>query len=445
MTEQPGPSFRVGIVGGGVSGLATAAALLSRAPGRAAVDIFDARPTPFGLLRHGVAPDHPAGRRQLEEFAPLFDNPLVRFLGGIRVGHDLSRQELVASYDAVVYATGASEDRWLDVPGEDLPGVRSGRQFAEWYTGTPGAESFDLTGVTTVAIIGFGGVAVDLARILLKDPASLRDTDMPPEVLDHLAAHRVRDVTMLVRRGPAECHVKPDELADLLSLPGVGVRFDKTALDVDEVGLPDRIREDLAVWRSAIGHEVLGAKARLRVRFWTRAMDFRGDDHVEGIRIERTRTDRGGRLVNAGESDHIPAQLVLRATGALGSPIDGVPFDPISGVIPTRDHRVIDAAGLVQVGEYAAGWIAHGWASGFGTQRRDGAGVAAAILADLDGHSASIDAFLAARGLEPVGIDAWRRLDAAERALGESQGRERITITDPTVLAELIDPAAGSS
>lgn len=443
VAPQPGPSFRVGIVGGGVAGLATASHLLSRAPGRVAVDIFDSRPVPFGLLRYGVAPDHADGRRVQAEYAPIFDNPRVRFLGNVEVGRDLTRQELVSSYDAVVYATGASADRLLDVPGEDLPGVRSGREFAEWCTGTPGVEPFDLTGVTTVAIIGFGAVAVDLARMLLKDPSALRFTEMPTEVWEHLAKNRVRDVTALVRRGPEDCNIKPAELADLLTLPGVGIRFDKSALDVDTTNLSARLQEDMEIWRAAQAHEVLGAKARLRVRFWTRALDFRGDGHVEGIRIERTRLDRAGRLVSAGQEDHIPAQLVLRATGARGLPIEGVPFDARSGVIPTIEHRVVDASELVQQGEYAVGWVAHGWTSGFGTQRRDGLAVAEAILADVDRHNASIDDYLAVRGVAPVGIDAWRRLDEAERRLGESLGRERTKITDPAELEALITPGAG--
>lgn len=442
MTEQLGPSFRVGIVGGGVAGLATAANLLSRAQGRVAIDIFDARATPFGLLRYGVAPDHDAGRRQLEEFAPIFDDRRVRFLGNVQVGHDLTRRELVASYDAVVYATGATEDHLLGVPGEDLAGIRSGREFAEWYTGTPGARPFDLTGVSTVAIIGLGGVAVDLARVLLKDPAALRSTDMPEEVLDHLAAHRVRDVRVLVRRGPTDCRLKPSELNELLTLPGVGVRIDKTDLDVDDSGMLERIREDMAIWReAAVAHEELGAHARLRVRFWTRVLDFRGTDKVEGMRLERTRLDRSGRLQGAGEEDHVPAQLVLRATGARGVPIDGVPFDPVMGVIPTVQHRLVDTDGLPQPGEYATGWIAHGWIGGFGTQRRDAAAVASAILEDVDSHNASVDDFLSRRGVEPVGIDAWRRIEAAERLYGEELGRSRVTITDPAVREDLVDPA----
>jgi ferredoxin/flavodoxin---NADP+ reductase len=440
MSEQSGSTYRIGIVGGGAAGLATASALVEQAPGRVRIDVFDRRLTPFGMLRYGVAPDHVMPREQLLDYAKLFDNPAVRFLGGVEVGRDLNRDDLLSAYDAVVYATGARADRLLDVAGESLPGVRSGRAFAEWYTGAPEAVPFDLTGVTNVVIAGLGDVAVDLARILLKDPAALRATDMPQDVWEHLEAHRVRDVTILVRRGPGDCQVKANDLGELLNLPGVAVRFDKLALNVDESRLTHKAQNAMPIWRAAAGREVLGAKARLRIRFWTRALDFRGREHVEGARIEKTMLDRAGRLLSAGGEDHIPAQLVLRATGARGMPLDGVPFNARTGLIPTTEHRVVDGAGVVQAGEYASGWIANGWVGGFGAQQRDGAAVAAQVLADLDKHSGSIDSILATRGIAPVGIEGWQRIEDAEHVLGVAEDRERVKISDA---AELLAIARG--
>lgn len=437
MTDQPVGVFRVGIVGAGPAGLATAAALLEGAPGRVRIDLFDRRPTPFGLLRYGVAPDHVSTRQTLLSYATLFDVPGVRFMGGVSVGTDLTREDLLASYDAVVYATGAPADRLLDVPGESLPGVRSGRGFAEWCSGNPEAPAFDLSGVFNAVIVGLGDVAMDLARLLLKDPAQFRATDMPREVLEHLRSHRVRDVTILVRRGPGDCQLKAPDLTELLNLPGVAVRFDRAALNVDESRLTSKAAKALPIWRAAATREILGAKARLRVRFWTRPLEMRGLDHIDGVRTERTMLDRAGRLVSAGGDDMIPAQLVLRATGARGLPIRDVPFDARRGVIPTASHRVMDAAGIIQPGEYAVGWIANGWVGGFGTMARSGQAVAEQVLADLGRHSASVDAILASRGVRAVGIDGWRRIEEAEHVLGVAQEAERIKITDPATLTQL--------
>ncbi len=436
MNDQHVGGHRIAIVGAGAAGLATASNLVGLAPG-VQVDLIDKAPTPFGLLRYGVAPDHENNRRTLLEYAKVFENPGVRFLGGVEFGRDVRRADLLGAYDAVVYATGASEDRLLDVAGEALPGVRSGRAFSAWYTGDPTAPAFDLTGVTNVVIVGLGDVAVDLARMLLKSPAALADSDMPQPVLDHLAAHRVREVTILVRRGPGDCQLKTRDLVELLNLPAVAVRFDKGALDIDEAQLTPKAKDALPVWRAAADREYEGTKARLKIKFWTRPTEMRGRGVLEGVKIEKTKLDPAGRLVSAGGEDMIPAQLLLRATGARGLPIDDVPFDQKAGVIPTRAHRVIDLAGAEQPGEYAAGWIANGWVGGFGTQRRDGAAVAEQVLGDLQKHTGSIDGLLAARGVRPIGIDGWERVEEAEQVLGAARDRERIKIADPGDLMEI--------
>ena len=266
--------------------------------------------------------------------------------------------------------------------------------------------------------MGLGDVAIDLARLLLKKPAEFADTDMPRDVLEHLTSHRVREVSILVRRGPGDCQLKSRDLAELLNLPDVAVRFDKAALNVDEAHLSQKAQDALPIWRAAAEREVHGARARLRIRFWTRALELRGREALDGLRVEKTHLDKAGRLVSAGSEDMIPAQLLLRATGARGLPLDRVPFDARTGTIPTVDHRVVDSKGTVLPGEFAAGWIANGWVGGFGTQNRDGAAGAERILADLDRHAGSIDGVLQARGVRPIGIDGWRRSSRPSRRSG---------------------------
>lgn len=433
MDAQPSQQ-RIAIVGGGPAGLATASNLLALAPGGVQIDILDKAPTPFGLLRHGVAPDHTHHRGTLTDLATVFDNPAVRFLGLVEMGTDVTRAELLASYDAVVYATGAAEDHLLGVPGEELKGVISSRTFSDWYSRAPQALDLDLSGVINVVIVGLGDVALDVARLLLKSPDAFAATDMPRGVLAHLREHRVRSVTILVRRGPEDCQLKADDLRELLNLPGVDVRFDPAALPADAQGLSPKAQQALPIWQDAASRpHNASAKARLKIRFWTRALELRGRERLDGVRIERTQVDKVGRLVSAGGEDMIPAQLLIRATGYRGTALPAVPFDAATGRIPTRDHRVIDLAGAVQPHEYAAGWIANGWVGGFGSMKRDGLAVAQAIIADARGK-ASIDEVLAKRGVTPVGIDRWHRLEEAEAERGAAEGCARVKVDEASAL-----------
>ena len=439
--STPRVRYRIAVVGGGAAGLVAASALLSSGWDGVDIDVFDRRPTPFGMFRYGVAPDHTHLRTAMRDSGRVLDEPGVRFFGLVEVGRDLHREELLAGYDAVVSATGADRDRLLGVPGEDLPGVESGRRFAEWCAGATGATPFDLTGVEDVVVVGLGDVAVDLARLLLKEPEELASTDMPSAVLEHLAEHRVRRVTILVRRGPQHCLLKPRELATLLTLPGVAVEFDASALPDDVTGVTPRGIDALEVWREAASRVVPDPHATLSLSFWHRPTGFTGVGRLSSVVVEPTRSNEADSAVPVGGSAVLPAQLALRVTGARGESCGSVPFDEATGLIPTSDGRVVDLAGSPQPREYAVGWVASGWIGGFGTQRRAAQALAERVAADFEGvaptGATGVDELLAARGVRPVGVDGWRRIEDAERAVGEAGGRERERIADQDALLRI--------
>ncbi len=436
MTEQ---SPRVAIVGAGPSGLYAASALLK---GNEAVriDILDRLPTPYGLLRYGVAPDHTSMQGIQRVLAEPFESDRVRFFGMVELGTDVTTDELRAGYDAVVYAAGASEDRRLDVHGEHLSGSRAAREFVAWYCGHPDAEPQPLDGVETAVTFGVGNVAVDVARILLADPDDLASTDMPHHVLDELAVHRVPDVWVIGRRGPEHATFTTTELRELLTLPGVQPVLHDAVPD-DPEGADRRVRQNLAALREASARVVAEPRARLHLAFWRRPVELVGASGVRAIVLERTTLDETGRVVGTGERDVIHAQLVLRAIGYRGKQLPGVPFDPETGVIPNEEGRVVDAAGA-RPGEYVVGWIKRGPLGVIGTNKGDAAATVRHLLADLPGLAAPTgpDAgeLLAQRGRPASTFADWERIDAEEQAAGQRFGRPRIKVATWHALTDLV-------
>jgi ferredoxin/flavodoxin---NADP+ reductase len=433
---------RVAIVGAGPSGIFAAQALLAQ-PG-IAVDLYDRLPTPYGLLRYGVAPDHTSIKGVGVALARVFESPAIRFLGLVEFGRDVTRKELLSAYDAVIYASGAAEDAEMAVPGENLPGSESARSFVAWYSGHPDASPFRLTGVRSVVTVGVGNVAVDVSRILCKTASDLTPTDMPDPVLDELRGHVARDVWIVGRRGPQHASFTTPELRELLTLPHVQPVVHDALDDIDLTTLDRRPRANVEALKIAAERSVPDASLRLHLLFWHRPIAVEGEHRVSGLTLERTALDPEGRLVATGEERSIECQLVLRAIGYRGRALAGVPFDEARGVIPNAAGRVTDARGRVQRREYAVGWIKRGPTGVIGTNKSDAAETVASLVADLPDAASvplePVEKLLRRKGLRPTTYQDWMRIDAAESELGGRYGRRRTKIAS---WSELLGIARG--
>ena len=382
-------TIEVAVIGSGPAGLYTAEALIKQAaaldpPARIRVDVIDRLPTPYGLVRYGVAPDHKSIKSIAEYLRRVLEHDGVSFLGNVHLGTDVTRDDLLSCYDAVVYATGAMSDRRLGIPGEDLPGSYAATDFVNWYCGHPDVDpdAFSLD-ADAVAVIGVGNVAVDVARILIRDPAELRDTDVSQPVLDALTASKVREVHMIGRRGPAQAKFTTKELRELGELDGVEIAVGTGEADLDafdptggsaRLAETDRhVRGNYTVIAGWADREPAAAPRRLSVRFWLRPVEILGTDRVTGLRVERTRLDADGRFTGTGETQDIPVQMVLRSVGYQSVPLPGVPFDERSAVVPNEEGRVTGPDGKPLPGEYVAGWLKRGPTGVIGTNKSDAA------------------------------------------------------------------------
>ena len=434
---------RIAIVGAGPAGLFAAQALTSQTRVEVKIDIFDRLPTPFGLLRYGVAPDHVSIKAVATALARVFDDPHISFLGMVEFGRDVTRDELVSAYDAVIYAAGASEDRRMNIPGESLSGSRSAREFVAWYSGHPDARPQKLSRVRSVVTVGVGNVAIDVARMLLKPIDDLAQTDMPEPVLAELAACRVERVYVIGRRGPEHASFTTTELRELLHTPGIAVTVDGCDLDaIDEAVLDRRTRANVEALRDAVARVVDGPRAWLHFLFWRRPVALEGEHAVSTVVLERTVGDGAGRVAGTGEQIRIDAQLVLRAIGYRGTPLPGVPFDDATGRIPNREGRVCEADGEIRPGEYVVGWIKRGPIGVIGTNKSDAVETVQHLLDDLEAAPRrplqDLHSVMEARGFTPTSLMDWQNIDAAEIDRGHSRGKARTKIEAWHELLDLI-------
>ncbi|MEO3830114.1 FAD-dependent oxidoreductase [Actinomadura sp. B10D3] len=438
MTRMASPA-RVAVIGSGPAGIYAAEALVKQTDGDVRVDVFDRLPTPYGLVRYGVAPDHKSIKSIARYLQKVLENPAVRFFGCVELGRDLSRADLLDCYDAVVYSTGAMVDRHMRIPGEDLPGSIAATDFVNWYCGHPDAadHEFDLS-AEEVAVIGVGNVAVDVVRILAKTAGELRETDVPEQVIEALSRSRVRRVHMIGRRGPAQAKFTTKEARELGELPNASIHVDPADMDLDpasaELAESDRhVRGNIKVLNGWTGEPDAGRLRHIDVRFWRAPAEILGTERVEGLRLERTRLDESGRVTGTGEFETLPVGMVLRSVGYQSVPLEGVPFDERSFVVPNEGGRITGPDGAPVPREYVAGWIKRGPTGVVGTNKSDAAETVRNLLDDLAGTETApkhtIEELLESRGLRVVTYDDWLRLDAAEIALGESLDRgERVKL-----------------
>jgi ferredoxin--NADP+ reductase len=441
---------RVAVVGSGPSGMYAADALLEQG---IEVDVIDRLPVPFGLVRYGVAPDHTSIRSVRDTLDQMWDKPGIRFLGNVEVGKDISIDELLAAYSAVILTYGASSDRRLAIDGEDLIGSVAATDLVAWYTGHPEyrGPDFDelLSNVRNVAVIGVGNVAVDVVRVLSKSRLELSQTDMPEHVLRSLDSAPVECVYLIGRRGPVQATFTTKELRELGELQEAGIEVDPADLELDPASEAELSQNKVAARNFKVLQEWTDktprqdAKRTIFVKFFHRPVALRGDERVTGLQVERTEFDTEGHVRGTEQFEELPVDLVVRSVGYRGTAMPGVPFDPDRNVIPNIDGRVMDGSEAIR-GLYVAGWIKRGPTGIIGTNKKCAVGTVGSLLADLqegrltrDINGLGIDEVLAQRGVQTIGISGWRNIDAQERARGEEHGRPRMTIHDRTELVEI--------
>lgn len=446
---------RVAVVGAGPAGFYTADALLRRDSPAYAVDLFDRLPTPFGLVRSGVAPDHQKIKNVIKAFERTARHPRFRFLGNVELGRDVSAQELTAHYDQVVYAVGSSSDRRLGIPGEDLPDCHGATAFVGWYNAHPDFVPlrFDL-GAERAIIVGVGNVALDVARVLLRSPDELAVTDIPGYSLEALRSSRIREVVLLARRGGAQVAFDPGELLDIRDLRGVGVSIDPAQVEPDMAHLAElqtKNRKNVELMLAIAREGARSAERRLRIELLASPVEILADDRgrMRRVRVERNvlvPAPGGPKARGTGSYFEIEAGALFRSVGYRAVPLPGVPFDEKAGIIPNVEGRVTDGARIVP-GAYAVGWIRRGPTGVIGTNKADAHAVAAHMVEDVlaaTDHAPAktgIDALLSSRGVRVVGWLDWLVIDELEMARGRRLGKVRDKIeTVDAMLSALDDP-----
>jgi ferredoxin--NADP+ reductase len=430
--------LKIAVVGSGPAGFYAADALL-RAASPCAVDLFERLPVPFGLVRYGVAPDHQGIKRVQVAFERTASLPGFRFFGNVEVGRDVIVEELLNGYHAVLFATGAALDRRLDIPGEDLEGSYAATSFVGWYNGHPDfvGLKFSLAAERAV-VIGMGNVALDVARILLHDRDELAKTDISDVALAALRESPVREVVLLGRRGPAQAAFDQGELEAIADLPGVGVQVDGDVSFADEADLPAAARKNLA-YLARLKMQGAGSQPRvLTLRFLASPVELLGAaGRVRALRVEDNRLVGAGPHIRAeptGKVWELDTGLVIRSVGYRGAAIPGMPFEAKRNVIPSSAGRVTDLSGQPQSGLYTAGWIKRGPSGLIGTNKADAKESVDLLLRDVPALAArvltlDVGALLAARGVQVVGFEDYRNIDAAEKARGMARGKVRDKFT----------------
>lgn len=428
-----GGPFRIAVVGAGPAGLYAADELLAHP--EITVDVYDRLPTPYGLVRFGVAPDHPHTKQVQRLFEAIEQQPGFRYFLGVEIGKDISHAELAARYSAVVYTVGAASDKPLGVPGEELPGSSSATDFVGWYNGHPDKQDLVVplgaagAGAERAVVVGNGNVALDVARILTEDPELLAGTDIATPALEQLRRSSVREVVVLGRRGPGQAAFTVPELVGLAGHAGINVVVDTGGLPIDGADTKSRLLRELAA------RPVDPARRTIVLRFLASPVRVLGHDRVTGVEIARNRLetdDRGVlRAVPTGETEVLEARLLLRAVGYAGLPVADLPYDDRRGVVPNDRGRVWP-------GVYVSGWVKRGPTGFIGTNKADSQETVEQLLDDLDagrcpepaGDAAAIARLVRRRQPAVVDLAGWQAIDREERRRGAERGRPRVKIVD---------------
>lgn len=465
MTETastPSRPLRIAIVGAGPAGVYTAD-LLTKAEKdyEVSIDLFDRYPAPYGLIRYGVAPDHPRIKGIVKALHKVMDRGDIRFLGDVDFGSDVTLEDLRRHYDAVVFSTGAIRDAELDVPGVELDGSYGAADFVNWYDGHPDvSREWPLT-AREVAVIGNGNVALDVARVLSKHAEDMLVTEIPDNVYAGLRESAVTDVHIFGRRGPAQVKFTPLELRELAHSRDVDIvlypedfEFDEASEQAAETN--NQIKTMLGTLTNWLMEQeerdpAEAASRRLHLHFLQQPVEILGEDgSVTGLRMERMQLDGTGNVTGTGEVLDYPVQAVYRAVGYFGSPVAGVEFDETRGVIKNEEGRVLDDAGAPVPGLYTSGWIKRGPVGLIGHTKSDALETITHLLADAEHlftaenpDAQSILDLLESRGVEYTTWEGWLALDAHEQSLGQAHSengpvqRERVKVVERREMVEI--------
>lgn len=474
-TEQ---ELRIAVIGAGPAGVYSADIFLRqlRATGQelglaplARIDVFEKLPVPFGLVRYGVAPDHPSVKFIADALEKTLDNPDIHLYCDVEFGRDVTVEDLLERYDAVLFATGAVKDKPLDLPGADLDGVHGAARFVEWYDGYPtGARTWPLQ-AESVAVIGGGNVAMDVARELVRNADDLRSgTDIPDNVYEGIAANRAKDLHLFIRRGVAQAKFSVQELREMEKLPGVQLVIDEDDFDLDDATIEEagkdkltrQMVEELFVIREMAedmeddgGVDYAGEPAgrRCLIHFNSDPVEIIGEGGaVTALRVERTHTDADGTMHRTGAFERFDVQAVYHAIGYQPAAAEGIAYDTVRTTLANHEGRILTAVegGRVRERLYATGWAKRGPVGLIGSTKSDALLIVSNMLADLaqaaeggrvapDRDPRSIDRLLAEHGVTPIDFAGWKRIDAFERAAGQKEGRSRKKVVDPERMREI--------
>ncbi len=472
-------SLRVAVVGAGPAGVYASDILLRQLAQRgeelgigtqATIDLYEKLPVPFGLVRYGVAPDHPAIKFIMGALEKTLNNPQIRLIADVEFGKDIDLDEMHSRYDAIIFATGAVDDRPLRIEGHDLKNVFGAAHFVEWYDGYPSAPLEWLLEAKSVAVIGGGNVAMDVSRLLVRYPDDLLGTDIPQNVYDGIGVNKAQEVHVFIRRGVAQAKFSVQELRELEALPGVQIIVNEEDFELDEETLEvagsDKLTrqmvEELFVVKDmaldmadAGGVDFNGDPARRKyyLHFNANPVEIKGTDgSVSSIRVQRTSTAADGTMTSLEEFDEYPVQAVYHAIGYKPAEVTGIPYNESRYTLMNENGRVytatLEEGGEQLAGVYTTGWAKRGPVGLIGSTKSDALETVDNILADwaasdvkgrtaTNPDAADVLTYLQGKGVKPLDYASWKRVDAYERAEGAKAGREHIKVVDADLMRKI--------